>query len=155
MRLSRNAHYAIRTVLDLSLRHQVRSAEIARRQSIPSAYMAKVVQELSRAGIVRTHRGTRGGVQLAKPASAVTLREIIEAAEGPLAINLCVAWGDCPCVQPCPVRTTLAQLQTFIEHELQAVTVEALANRLPPNWEAASSSKPTRRRPLESRESAR
>src|SRR4030067_952116 len=110
MRLSRNAHYAIRTVIDLSLRDRGRSAEVARRQGIPQAYMAKIVHGLSKAGIVRTYRGTHGGVQLAKSPRTVTLRDVIEAAEGPLALNLCVVWGDCQCVQPCPVRAWLAGL---------------------------------------------
>lgn len=134
MRLSRNAHYAIRTVIDLALRERGRSAEVARRQGIPQAYMARIVHGLSKAGIVRTHRGTHGGVQLAKPPAAVTLRDVIEAAEGPLALNLCVVWGDCRCVQPCPVRASLAHLQTVMERELESVTIEQLAARLPRGW---------------------
>jgi len=127
MRLSRNAHYAIRTVLDLSQHGRGRSAEIAERQGIPPAYMAKVVQGLSRAGILRTYRGTHGGVQLARSPGAVTLRDVVEASEGPFAINLCAAWGDCPCAQPCPVRATLARVQTTLERELAGVTVADLA----------------------------
>jgi Rrf2 family protein len=134
MRLSRNAHYAIRTVIDLALRARGISAEIARRQGIPQAYMAKVVHELSRAGILRTYRGTRGGVALAKAAGAVTLRDVVEATEGPIALNLCVVWGDCPCPQPCPVRASLAQLQTAMEREMEAITVEQLAQRVPAGW---------------------
>ncbi len=104
MRLSRHAHYAIRAMLDLAQHPSTRSADIARRQRIPGTYIARVVYGLSRAGILRTYRGPNGGVRLVKPPSAVTLREVIAATEGPLAINLCVAWGDCPCSQPCPVR---------------------------------------------------
>lgn len=134
MRLSRNAHYAIRTVLDLALRERGRSAEVARRQGIPPAYMARIVHGLSTAGIVRTFRGTRGGIQLARPADAVTLRDVVEATEGPVALNLCVVWDDCPCAQPCPVRASLARLQTLVERELDAVTVAQLAARLPGGW---------------------
>lgn len=134
MRLSRNAHYAIRTVLDLSRRQRGRSAEIAERQGIPPAYMAKIVQGLSRAGIVRTYRGAHGGVLLAKPAGGVTLRDVIEATEGPTAINLCAVWGDCPCVQPCPVRAALARVQQVLERELEALTIADLASRLPQGW---------------------
>lgn len=134
MRLSRNAHYAIRTVLDLAQHPRGRSAEIARRQGIPPSYVAKVVLGLSKAGIVRTHRGAHGGVQLARSSAAVTLREVIEATEGPTAINLCVVWGDCPCTQPCPVRASLARVQQVLEGELEAVTIEELAKRLPAGW---------------------
>lgn len=126
MRISRHAHYAIRTLLDLQRNPKTRSADIAARQGIPPAYLAKIVQALSRRGIVRTHRGARGGVQLARPAAVVTLRDVIEAVEGPVAINQCVAWGDCPCAQPCLVRAALARLQMVVEHELDAVTLEQL-----------------------------
>ncbi|MDQ7842292.1 MAG: Rrf2 family transcriptional regulator [Armatimonadota bacterium] len=132
MRLSRNAHYAFRTVLDLARHGRARSSEIARRQGIPPAYMAKVVQGLGRAGILRTFRGIRGGVELARPAAGLTLRAVLEAAEGPLALNLCALWGDCPCQQPCPVRATLARAEAAVEREL-AVTVAELAAQLPEN----------------------
>jgi Rrf2 family protein len=126
MRLSRHAHYAIRVALDLMERPLGRSAEVARRRGIPASYMPKIVQQLSRAGIVRTFRGIHGGVQLAKPAAAITLRDVIEAAEGPLAINACVVWGDCPCMLPCAVRTALAGLHATVERELDQITLESL-----------------------------
>jgi len=132
MRLSRNAHYAFRTVLDLSQHGRGRSAEVARRQGIPPAYMAKVVQGLSKAGILRTYRGPRGGVELARSPAALTLRDVVEATEGPFVINLCATWGDCPCLQPCPVRATLARAETVLEREL-SVTIADLAARLPGN----------------------
>lgn len=127
MRLSRHAHYAIRIVLDLLEHPRSRSAEVARRQGLPPSYMPKIVQQLVRAGIVRTFRGVHGGVQLAKPASAMTLRDVVEAAEGPLAINVCVVWGDCPCTQPCPVRAALARVHASVERELDQITLESLS----------------------------
>jgi len=134
MRLSRNAHYAIRTVVDLAQRERGRSGEVAHRQGIPPAYMAKVVHELSKAGILRTYRGTHGGIQLAKAPSALTLRDVVEATEGPIALNLCVFWGDCGCDQPCPVRASLGRLQSAVERELDGVTIAQLAARLPAGW---------------------
>lgn len=134
MRLSRHTHYALRVVLDLTGHPRDRSADIARRQGIPPAYMAKVVNGLSKAGILRTHRGTHGGVQLARPPESVTLRDVLEAAEGPLAINLCVVWGDCPCPQPCPVRASLAHVQQLLERDLDGTTIAELAAHLPQDW---------------------
>jgi len=130
MQLTRQAQYAVRTVLDLSLHPQGRLAEIAARQGIPRSYMARVVQGLNRAGIIRTRRGVGGGVQLARPATGITLGEVIAAAEGPLTVNLCVLWKDCICRQPCPVRAALARLEAAMNREL-AVTVAELAARLP------------------------
>ena len=147
MRLSRNAHYAVRTVIDLALRERGRSAEVARRQGIPQAYMARIVHGLSTAGIIRTFRGTHGGIQLARPAASITLRDVVQATEGPVALNLCVVWDDCPCAQPCPVRSTLAGLQSTVERELDAVTIEQLAARLPGGWPGAGGSAAALRAP--------
>ena len=131
MRLSRYAHYAIRTVLDLCAHPRTRAADIARRQGIPPAFQAKIVQALSRRGIVRTFRGARGGVALARLPEALTLADVVQAVDGPVAINQCVVWGDCPCPQPCPVRAALARVQALVEREMAAVTIASLAERLP------------------------
>ncbi len=61
----------------------------------------------------------------------MTLREVLEAVEGPLAINQCIVWGDCPCAQTCPVRASLAKVQTLVERELESITVATLADRMP------------------------
>ncbi len=132
MRLSRHSQYALRTVLDLCRHPRARSADVARRQGIPPAYAAKIVQALARRGIVRTFRGSRGGVALAIPPQALTLADVVQAVEGPVAINQCILWGDCPCPQPCPVRRALARLQSVVEREMAAVTVASLAAGIPP-----------------------
>lgn len=126
MRLSRHAQYAIRTILDLADHARARSADVARRQGIPVSYMAKIVADLGRAGMLRTYRGTGGGVGLARPVSGMTLFDVIEAAEGPLALNLCIAHGDCPCAQPCPVRGALARLHATVERDLRAILISDL-----------------------------
>lgn len=131
MRLSRHAHYALRTVLDLCAHPRTRSADIARRQGIPPAFAPKIIQALARRGIVRTFRGSRGGVALARPPQALTLADVVQAVDGPVAINQCILWGDCPCPQPCPVRRALAHLQSVVEREMAAVTVASLAARVP------------------------
>jgi len=128
MQLSRQAQYAIRTALDLALHPQGRRADIAARQGIPPSLMARVIAALSRTGLVRTYRGVGGGVRLARRPEAVTLGEVVAAVEGPLAINLCVYWGDCPCRQPCPVRAVFARTEGAVAREL-AVTVGDLARR--------------------------
>ena len=61
MRLSRQAQYSIRTVLDLAQRPQGRLADIAARRGIPPSDMPRIVHGLSRAGLVRTYRGIGGG----------------------------------------------------------------------------------------------
>ena len=70
MKLSTQADYAVRAVYELSCRQPgtvLHTCDIAERQRIPSARLAKVVQDLARAGLVRTQRGQQGGVMLARP----------------------------------------------------------------------------------------
>lgn len=129
MELTRQAQYAVRTALDLAQRPQGRLADIAARQGIPRSFLPRIVQGLTRAGLLRTRRGVGGGVRLARPADTITLGEVIAATEGPLAVNLCVFWGDCECPQPCPIRAALGRLEGAITREL-AVTVGDLAGQL-------------------------
>src|SRR5262249_59337052 len=62
-----------------------RGEGLARRQSIPKTFLENILTELRRAGIVRTRRGAEGGYQLARPASEITVAEVLRSVEGPLA----------------------------------------------------------------------
>jgi Rrf2 family protein len=147
MQLTRQAQYAVRTVLDLAVHPQGRLADIAARQGIPPSFIGRIAQGLNRAGLLRTRRGVGGGVQLARPASGITLGDVIAAAEGPLAVNLCVLWGDCACPQPCPVRAALARLEGAMAREM-VVTIDVLASQLPVRERRGA---PARRRPRDGR----
>ncbi len=133
MQLSRQADYALRMVLDLSAEPQGRIKDIAQRQSIPEPYLAKVVQVLARAGLVHTVRGPRGGVRLAHAPQDITLRQVVEAAEGPLALSRCLAWaGECPQVPRCSARRFWGRLQETMVAEMEAVTMADLAGESSP-----------------------
>jgi Rrf2 family protein len=129
MELSRAAQFALRTTLDLAVHGPTRTADISSRRGIPRAQAGKIVQQLVRANIVRTTRGAGGGVRLARPARQVTLKEVIGAIEGPLAVSRCVMYDDCPCVQPCTVRLALARIQRDVERALDGVTIADLAEK--------------------------
>ncbi len=127
MQISRTAQLALRTVLDLALIGQTRIADVAGRRGIPGAQAGKIVQQLVRGGVVRATRGARGGVQLARAPETITVRDVVEAIEGPTAVARCLVWNDCPCDQPCAVRNALVQMQTTIERVFDSVTVADLA----------------------------
>ncbi|MDR7484040.1 MAG: Rrf2 family transcriptional regulator [Armatimonadota bacterium] len=148
MELSRAAQLALRAVLDLAVEGPTQTQALAARRSIPPAQAGKIVQQLVRGGIVRTTRGVRGGVRLARPAAQITLRQVIDAIEGPLAISRCIVYDDCPCAQPCPVRAALGTIQREIERLLDSVTVADLsagARRLPKRAVAMADPTSTRR----------
>jgi Rrf2 family protein len=132
MRLTRQGDYAVRVMVDLAARAQdapTPRAQIQARQDIPAAYLAKIVQALARAGLVRTLPGAHGGVMLNAPAEALTLLQVVEAVEGPLHLNRCVvAPGSCPRDRFCSVHPVWLRLQALVTRELDAVTIAALAS---------------------------
>jgi Rrf2 family iron-sulfur cluster assembly transcriptional regulator len=88
MRLSQQVQYALCGMFDLAYNGDagpVQVRVIGSRQGIPARYLEQILQRLRRAGLVRSKRGPGGGYTLAREASAITVRDILEAVEGPLA----------------------------------------------------------------------
>jgi Rrf2 family protein len=88
MRISARADYAVRAVAELAAARgsgPVKGDQIARAQGIPLKFLLNILTELRHARIVQSHRGAVGGYELARPASEITLAEVIRAVEGPLA----------------------------------------------------------------------
>ncbi|HWE10072.1 MAG TPA: Rrf2 family transcriptional regulator [Solirubrobacteraceae bacterium] len=88
MRISAKADYAVRAVVELAAAdgdRPVKAERIATAQSIPLNFLENILGELRHAGIVRSHRGADGGFRLARPATEVTVADVIRAVEGPLA----------------------------------------------------------------------
>ncbi len=86
MRISAKADYAIRATVELAAADGMLKAEsVARAQAIPLKFLLNILVELKRPGIVRSQRGSDGGYALGRPASEISLADIIRAVEGPLA----------------------------------------------------------------------
>jgi len=135
MEITRQADYAVRIVLDLAEHIHggvERSDDVARRQVVPRAYFTKVVQALVRAGYIRTLRGARGGIQLARDPDAITLRQVIEAVEGPIYLNRCLSHpGECSLERTCPAHPVWRHIQDVLTRELEAVTVSQMITARP------------------------
>lgn len=88
MRISAKADYAIRAVVELAAVADggpAKGEQLAAAQGIPLRFLLNILQDLKRAGIVDSQRGSEGGYRLARPADAIPLADIIRAVEGPLA----------------------------------------------------------------------
>ena len=123
IRLSKRADYGLIAVRRLGLLTDgtCRSArEIAEEYSIPPALMAKLLQRLARVGLIASLHGTKGGYQLARPISQITVRDVIEAIEGPVALLECLdeRKGECPQLCTCPVERPLRVVQDRIAEVL-------------------------------------
>jgi Rrf2 family protein len=91
MRLSLQVQYAICGSFDLAYNgagQPVQIRVISERQAIPARYLEQIFQRLRRAGLVHSKRGPGGGYTLARPPEEISLKEIVEALEGPLSENL-------------------------------------------------------------------
>lgn len=140
MQISRRADYGVRVILDLATHSKSERAstqEIAIRQNIPTPFLAKIVSQLSLAGLVTTYRGAGGGVSLSRPSSEISLLHVIEALEGPIHLNRCLIEPDrCPRNEHCPVHDIWSKAQEDLTALLDATTFDDLAaieqeNRLP------------------------
>lgn len=133
MQITRKTEYAIRTLLELVQRpfgEYVQTKEIARAKDIPEVFLAKTIQELVRAGFVETQRGTGGGVRLIRSGSSFTVADVVEAIEGPVAINTCLREGGvCPNKPVCSVHRLLKKAQEKLINELSSATFAELAGR--------------------------
>lgn len=92
MQITRQADYAIRAVLYLATMNtsdRASTSLIASAQGIPSSFLAKIVSQLSIAGIIHTSRGAKGGVTLAKEPGTISLLDVVEAIDGPVSLNEC------------------------------------------------------------------
>jgi Rrf2 family protein len=135
MQISRRTDYGIRVILDLAslpANQRASTHDIAARQSIPGPFLAKIVSQLSIAGLVTTHRGAGGGVALAIPSEEISLLQVIEALDGPLRLNRCLIQPDsCPRSEHCPVHDVLALAQEQLGTLLGVTTFDSLASATP------------------------
>jgi Rrf2 family protein len=122
MQITRQADYAVRAVLHLARNGDTRTATsmIAEEQRIPPSFLAKIVSQLSIAGLLHTSRGARGGVTLARAPKEITLLEVIEAIDGPIQLNECVGdSGSCSFDADCPLRPVWCNAQEELVNRLK------------------------------------
>ena len=130
MQITRQADYAVRAVLHLAKAgNSERSATsaIAKEQSIPPSFLAKIISQLSIAGLLHTSRGARGGVTLAREPRDITLLEVVEAIDGPIQLNECVGDnGICTFDDHCPIKPVWCDAQDELVKRLRSTNFEQL-----------------------------
>ncbi len=131
MELTRKAEYAIRGMLYLSRQKDGNISlivDIAGAVEAPKTFLAKIFQELAKTGLIKSTRGVNGGFVLARPPERITLREIVEAIEGPIMPNQCLMGeGVCSFQNTCPVHPVWRRLQAVTKGILDEVTLKTLS----------------------------
>jgi len=124
MQITRQADYAVRAVLYLARKeNSERSATstVAEEQRIPPSFLAKIISQLSIAGLLHTSRGARGGVTLAREPKDITLLEVVEAIDGPIQLNECVGnEKNCSLGNDCPLHSVWCAAQAELVKRLEA-----------------------------------
>lgn len=130
MQITRQADYAVRAVLHLARldpTQRAATSQVAKEQRIPPSFLAKIISQLSIAGLLHTSRGARGGVTLAREPKQISLLEVIEAIDGPILLNECVSDnGTCTFDSDCPLRPVWCEAQEELVGRLKGTNFQQL-----------------------------
>ena len=133
LKINRQTDYAVRVVLALAKYGEgtrLSSADIQQEMLIPKAFMGRIVAQLAHNGLINTFPGRDGGLMLPRPAARISLKDVVEAFEGPILLSECMqAKGedDCPFRTNCPVRSKWGRVQVAMMREMASITFEDLA----------------------------
>jgi Rrf2 family protein len=146
MRLSSFADYAV-VLMSAAARHcgagagrepgsdryvRMNATTLSAETGIPLPTAQKLVSRLSAAGLLESSRGTGGGVRLSRPPAAITLADVVEAVEGPIAMTACAESGshDCNLETDCRIRPHMNMANNAIRSALAGVTIASLTREM-------------------------
>lgn len=135
IRINRLTDYAFIVLAEMLRAQSLRTvSQIATDTRVPVPTVAKLLKVLVHGGLVTSHRGAAGGYSLRRPATEITVADIIEAVEGPIAITTCVEDGDDLCgIEPlCPMHDYWSRLNRAIRRALQEISLADIATAVPP-----------------------
>jgi len=135
IRLSKLADYGIVMMTHLARNEgrQLATHEIAAATGVPVAMASKILKLLARGALLASHRGAHGGYGLGRPAGAITVADVIEALDGPIAMTSCTEPGpsDCMIESVCSARTNWQRINAAIREALGGITIDEMAHTIP------------------------
>lgn len=127
IKLTNLADYAVVLMCHLAQDPQDLSSAVglARTSQIPIPTVSKILGALSRAGVLHSQRGLKGGFYLARPAEEISVADIVEAVDGPIALTNCVedAPGDCTLDSPCAMKPHWQTINLVVRDALSGVSL--------------------------------
>lgn len=136
MQLTRAADYAIRVMLCLAAYprgSRLSRGQLAQAANVPEPFLGKVLQALVRARLIVSHRGAAGGFTLAQDPGRVSILDVVEAVEGPVALNACLgATPDCPQLPACPAHEVWREAQDAMTGVLDGASLASLVTPASP-----------------------
>ncbi len=126
MQITKQADYALRAIIYLAQLNESNKAptsKIAKAQHIPPSFLAKIISQLSIAGLIHTSRGARGGVSLAKAPEDISVLDVIQAIDGPMILNECTENPEsCPFKKSCPLFDIWCEARALLIEKLSGAT---------------------------------
>ena len=127
MQITKAESYGLLGVIYLAQQEKDRRvplSEIAESQDVPENFLAKIFQYLTKNGIVRSHRGVRGGFTLSKEPKKLTFGEVIEAIQGPYHLIMCIPDAKrCQKSAKCPVRVVMQDAEESLKKVFASYTI--------------------------------
>lgn len=132
MRITQEADYSLRVVLYLSkigYDERVDAGTISEHEKLPLRFLLKLLRKLIKSDIVKSYRGVKGGYALNKQPKEITLKDVIEAIDGPICVNRCIldpSYCNAKRTGKCEIHCALAQVQNSFVNNLKSINFEDL-----------------------------
>jgi Rrf2 family iron-sulfur cluster assembly transcriptional regulator len=124
----RNTDYAVRLMVNLARNYRkgpVSTRTAAAEEDVPYQLACKLMQKMHNSKLLESSMGPRGGFNLSRDPSKITLLELVETIQGPITVNRCLSGPDrCPRQESCPVTVKLARIQEYICDFLGGITLD-------------------------------
>lgn len=137
MQLTRAADYAVRVMVYLATLPENQRAllpDLAQTTDAPDSFLSKVLQALAHAELISSRRGKLGGFAILARGREATMREVIEAVDGPICLNVCLNGSkECERKPTCPAHPVWARAQQAMLDVLMSVTVSSMAVKASPS----------------------
>lgn len=131
MQLTRAADYGVRVMIQLTAlagNGRISLPDLAQATGAPESFLSKVLQSLARAGLISSRRGQQGGFQIAPRGATASMREVIEAVDGVICLNVCLIPGrSCSRKAHCPAHPVWIEAQRAMMEVLSRATIASLA----------------------------
>jgi len=131
IKLSRMADYGVILMVQLARApgDVTTAADLSETTALPGPTVSKLLKQLSRAELLKSHRGTKGGYTMALPAGDISVADIVSALEGPIALTECMTADGAMCEIEalCPTRTNWRQINDALVEALDRVTLDDMA----------------------------
>lgn len=129
MKITQAGEYALLALIHLAKQPEgtlVMIDDISKSEHIPKGFLAKILQSLAKAGLIRSRQGARGGFALSHPAEKISVLEVIEVIEGKIAFQRCMEEGGCERADSCTLCAVFSEAQNRVTEVFSEMTVRDL-----------------------------